>query len=160
MRVMHEFGISFDLVCCAEFPFKGNKERPMARIGCLSLNNERMGKFRYKQPVRTIGRSLLPSKENSAQHNYQVKGDAELMHHTHVEGVSLQAFWSFKTAYTLATITQEQAEWIAYYANQEDPPSAPDAGSVKERCRGWTVRGFRRRGGDSDVVEGVDVGPS
>ena len=39
------------------------------------------------------------------------------MHHTHVEGVNLLASWSFKTAYTLVTITQEQAELIAYYAN-------------------------------------------
>lgn len=98
-----------------------------------------------KQPYSEPGYwSLFVAPEGGIGKVYQVKGDAELMRYTHAEGVNIQASCNFKTAYTLANLTQDQAGWVEFYANSETPPSAPDRASVTENCQGWTVRVLER----------------
>lgn len=88
--------------------------------------------------------SLFVAPEGGTGTTYQVRGDAELMHHSHVDGVNIQALESFKTAYTLADLTQDQVGWVAYHANHEAPPSTPNRASVKENCQGWAARVLER----------------
>lgn len=97
--------------------------------------------------------SFFVAHEGGTGTEYQVKGDAELMHHTYAEGVNIQNAASFKTAYTRANLSQVQAELVAYYANQEAPPSAPDRASVRENCQGWAVRVLEKPKGQNIVTE-------
>jgi hypothetical protein len=97
--------------------------------------------------------SLFVASEGRSGQVYQVKGDAEFMEYEHAEGVDILTSESLKTAYTLCNLTQDQAERVAYYANTEPPPSAPDRASVRENCQGWTVRVLEKLAEEGIVTE-------
>jgi hypothetical protein len=84
--------------------------------------------------------SLFVASEGGTGKVYQVKGDAEFMQYEHAEGVDILTSECLKTAYTLCNLTEDQAGRVAYYANTETPPSAPDRAAVTENCQGCTVR--------------------
>jgi hypothetical protein len=89
--------------------------------------------------------SLSIASESQGGDVYQVKGDAENMHHEHEQNTNIFRLTSYKTSYTLIHDLSPNAEaLVKYYAEAEAPPSAPNRAAVKENCQGWTYRVLAR----------------
>lgn len=80
----------------------------------------------------------------------QVKGDAVAMRYHHAEKINIMGSSSYKDAYMIAELNNEQVARVHYWATHETPPSAPDQAAVHENCQGWTIRVIGRL-----VAEGI-----
>jgi len=88
--------------------------------------------------------SLFVAYENERGSNYEVSGDAELMHHQHTSNVDILSSSDIKDTFTLAYLSDEQARLVEEFANTEIAPSAPNRASVKENCQWWAIRVLER----------------
>lgn len=101
--------------------------------------------------------ALQVSKEGEPGTVYQVVGDHELMQFSRVENLNLQTSKSFRTAYILGSIDEDQAKMIDYHCRNEQPPSAPNRAAVTENCQRWIVRVLKRLGEDG-VIKQSSIG--
>ena len=89
--------------------------------------------------------SIFVAPRNGIGKVYKVEGSPECMHYAHEEGIDITVYNSFKTAITLRTeLSQEEAELIAHYANNEMPPSALNRTSAAEICEMWIIQVIER----------------
>lgn len=75
---------------------------------------------------------------------YRVRGDVVNMHFEQAHDVNPLDSDLLKDAYTIAMLSDEEAQAVHRFAGLEAPPSAPDRRSAKENCQGWTARLLQR----------------
>lgn len=75
---------------------------------------------------------------------YQVKGDAIGMRYIQASDIDPTTSASYKDSFNIAQLTPEWAQRVAYWANNETPPSAQTQAAVRENCQGWTIRVMER----------------
>jgi hypothetical protein len=92
---------------------------------------------------------------------WQVKGDAEFMHHDHASDIDQLNSPGFAWHQVLCDdLTEEQFQRVDEIAQEEQPPRAVNRAAVREHCQGWVLRVVRRlvREGVIKMKEGVMEG--
>ncbi|KAK4126632.1 hypothetical protein N657DRAFT_643418 [Parathielavia appendiculata] len=90
---------------------------------------------------------------------WQVKGDAELMHHDYAADVDQLNSPDFAWHQVLRDdLSEEEFRRVDEIARAESPPRAVNRAAVREHCQGWVVRVVKQLVKEGIVKEGIVAG--